>query len=150
MSKIEIRCRRDKNGCWICISHIWKNKKGYPRIERNGKSTTMSRYMYEKYKSKIPDGLMIRHTCDNPNCINPSHLITGTNQDNMDDMKKRNKDRKIGEKHPFSKLKEKQVKEILKSEDGPRHLGREYGVAHTTIIRIKQRKHWRNVEVDAL
>ena len=53
-----IRYEEDKHGCWICISHIWKNKEGYPRIERDGKTTTMSRYMYEKYKRKIPNGLL--------------------------------------------------------------------------------------------
>lgn len=28
---------------------------------------------------------MVRHTCDVPKCINPDHLILGTQKDNMQD-----------------------------------------------------------------
>lgn len=34
-------------------------------------------------------GLVVMHLCDNPRCIEPSHLKLGTHQDNMDDAKKK-------------------------------------------------------------
>jgi len=34
----------------------------------------------------IPDGHVVRHRCDNPPCINPEHLITGTQGQNIQDM----------------------------------------------------------------
>ena len=37
----------------------------------------------------IPKGQVIRHICDNKVCCNPHHLELGTHQENMDDMKKR-------------------------------------------------------------
>ena len=62
-----------KNGeCWECVSHHTNNS-GHCQFERNGKSILVHRYVYEHTKGKIPDGLLVRHTCDNPKCINPDH-----------------------------------------------------------------------------
>lgn len=47
------------------------------------------RASYELHKGPIPDGLLIRHTCDTPPCVNPDHLLVGTPADNARDMKER-------------------------------------------------------------
>lgn len=47
------------------------------------------RAMYECFVGAIPDGMQIRHKCDNPPCVNPEHLIPGTAADNSRDMVKR-------------------------------------------------------------
>lgn len=145
MSKRRTIKYRDVEGCWVCTSHIWKNKKGYLRIERDGLTTTMSRYMYTKYVGDIPKGKIIRHTCDNPTCINPSHLLVGTYQDNSQDCISRNRICK-GESSPFSKLNRGNIRYILDSQKGARELGRLFKVAHTTIIRIRQNKKWKHIE----
>lgn len=38
---------------------------------------------------EVPSGLLVRHTCDNPPCCNPAHLITGTQAQNTADMMER-------------------------------------------------------------
>ena len=72
------------NGCWEwvgCIG-VW----GYGQISFMGKSKSAHRISWELYKGEIPKGKLILHKCDNPACVNPSHLFIGTWGDNMKDM----------------------------------------------------------------
>ena len=132
--------------CHVCVSH--SGVRGYPHFMREGKLQYVSRYVYEKYKGKIPKGLSVLHLCDNPGCINPAHLYTGTQQDNINDMVERGRARSPkGEKHGQAKLIEQQVKEIRKNKnDSLIDLGKKYGVCYQTIWYIKNFKTWRYLE----
>lgn len=89
----------NSNGCWICTSHK-RDRCGYPVIVRNRKHWRGHRYSYTINKGNIPEGLVVRHTCDNPNCINPNHLILGTQKDNVDDIFDRERRNMKEEKNP--------------------------------------------------
>jgi hypothetical protein len=84
----------NENGCFICTSHkLFRGNQQfpYPRIKIKGKRINLSRFIYEASYGPIPEGLMIRHKCDNPLCINPVHLEPGTPADNTRDMFERNR-----------------------------------------------------------
>ena len=89
----------NSNGCWICTSHT-KDQSGYPQVRRNGKIWRGHRYSYTIHKGDIPEGQVVRHTCDNPNCINPDHLILGTQRDNVNDIFDRERRNMREEKNP--------------------------------------------------
>ena len=60
-------------GCWE-----WQGAEsyGYGVIMRNRERLRVHRVAYELWCEHIPKGMVIRHKCDNPCCVNPSHLET--------------------------------------------------------------------------
>lgn len=71
------------NGCWLWTSA--KNPQGYGSFWKSGTHRLAHRVAYGALKGPIPDGSDVRHDCDNPPCVNPDHLRTGTRSDNMRD-----------------------------------------------------------------
>ncbi len=62
----------------------------------------------------ILDGLVARHSCDNPPCCNQAHLIEGTQADNVRDREERGRGhRKYGEDAPRAVLTEELVIRIM-------------------------------------
>jgi hypothetical protein len=58
----------------------------------NGKIDGAHRASYRLYLGEIPDGMFVMHSCDNPVCVNPSHLSLGTPMDNTRDMIRKGRD----------------------------------------------------------
>lgn len=85
----------------------------------------------------------IRHTCDNPPCCNPKHLILGTHIENMADC--RAKDRHVrGERTRRNKLTEADVLAIRDGwtpEKAP-DLAQKYGVKPLTILNAALGRTW--------
>ncbi|MBA2684067.1 MAG: HNH endonuclease [Gemmatimonadaceae bacterium] len=88
--------------------------------------------------------LVARHTCDNRDCCNPSHILDGSYADNSRDMRERDRSAK-GEKHSQSKLTERDVQDIrmLAGLATPRVLADAFGVNINTIYDLKNRRSWK-------
>lgn len=134
-------------GCWIWQKKI--NPKGYGYIKFKGRSMQTHRLALEaKLNRKIKDGLYALHDCDNPSCCNPEHLYEGTQFNNMQDAKNRERLKPCrGSTNGQSKLTEKEVVEI-RGKAGQKtfsELSRNYGVSVNTISGIVKRKSWRSL-----
>ncbi len=83
---------------------------GYGILRRKGKLFRAHRVAWAEQNGPIPDGLILRHTCDNPPCVNVEHLLLGTRVDNGHDARERNRMPR-GENHHSARLTEAQVVE---------------------------------------
>lgn len=145
-----IQFKIDENGCFNCTSHS-SCRGGYKRIHvSKEKHILVHRFVYEQCFGEIPDGLIVRHKCDNPECINPEHLTLGTYKDNMRDKYERNRANNIhGEEIKQAKLKEDDVKEIrflLSKGVKQIDIARKYNVSDSSIFRIKAGISWVRVK----
>lgn len=121
---------------------------GYGIVSIDGTSYRAHRVAYEiATGEKIPPGVMVRHSCDNPPCIEPSHLLLGSGLDNVRDREERGRgDDRNGERCPTAKLtwdKVRQIRALLA--DGRTHqsIADEYGVGRECITCIARGVTWR-------
>lgn len=147
-AKKNIKYEINENGCHICTSH-YRDKDGYPKIMVRSKLVSISRYLYELHYGKIPKGMVIRHKCDNPNCINIDHLEIGTSYDNNHDTIERNRTNFVnGEKHYLSKLNNEKVIFILKNTSlSNTELAKMFNVGRKTIEAVRKRKTWKHIKI---
>lgn len=119
--------------CRECTSHKG-DASGYPRHNVNGVNTKICRTVYEQYYGRIAEGLVVRHKCDNPKCINPNHLELGTRKDNAHDRDTRGRNKSFLTKEIVLKI---------RADARPyKYITQEYGVAPSTISNIKKGFRW--------
>ena len=136
----------DKSGeCWIWTGA--KNPKGYGQAWAwpLQKMWGAHRVSYALEIGPIPKGLLVRHKCDVRLCVRPSHLLVGTQLENMADAVERNRVAR-GERQAHSLLTEKEVVEIrakyVPQKYTQQKLADEYGVARVTISDITRGATW--------
>ena len=78
----------------MCWNWTGSTAKGYGQIWVGNTNLRSHRLAYEIAHGPIPDGLLVRHKCDNPLCCNPAHLEVGTDADNAMDRVVRGRSRK--------------------------------------------------------
>ena len=138
------------NGC-IEFSGGKRKGSGYGYTQFLGKQVLAHRLAYalnEMVPMSALDGLVIRHKCDNPSCVNAEHLEPGTTQDNTNDKVARGR-HLYGSLVGNSKLTECQVAEIRSAyipyskHANQYQLAARFGVSQPEISLILSRKNWK-------
>ena len=162
-SKID---RRSADACWpwTCgLSH------GYGALRiGHGRKVPAAGAVFALINGSVPAGKLVRHSCDNPPCCNPAHLLLGDDKDNADDRTARGRDepnrargdrsgsrlhpetRPRGERAAKAKLTEADVREIRRRSEageGLRALGRAFGVSGNAIRDVCLGKSWAHVRL---
>ena len=136
----------DENLCWNWNGT--KDKGNYGVLYHNKKALKAHRISYEIYYSEPLNELHCLHKCDNPSCVNPNHLFSGTNSDNVRDKIEKGRcftGNQKGSKNGFSKLIEKEVIEIRNLYHigiSKNELSKRYNVHRSNIHYIVTNKTW--------
>lgn len=78
--------RVDERGCWLPLEG-YREKHGYRMFKILHRRIRAHRVAWMASRHcAIPEGMVVRHSCDQPECINPGHLLLGTRADNTADM----------------------------------------------------------------
>lgn len=137
-----------------CIDHGNRgDRDGYTRSRFEGSTVPAHRAVYCQHHGVSLGsirGLVVRHACDNPRCVNPEHLLLGTHGDNM-------KDLSVRRRHALLVLTEEQVHEIRrvcvpgrrggKQPENPNSyaaLGARFGVDKATIRNVYLRRSFKH------
>ena len=104
------------------------------------------RLLAAKLGRKLAKGEVARHTCDNPGCVNPDHIIAGTQLDNIRDREERNRTAR-GERIPWARLTDGQAENIaaLNGVISAQELANVYGVSRKTVHDIWAGRRWNSV-----
>ena len=131
--------------CWEWTGGL--NFEGRGRIMFRERREYAHRVAFALANPSIFDpSLRVLHTCDNPRCVRPSHLFQGTQADNVHDMHRKGRDRKVrGEKQWCAKFTENQVRAIRANPNPMKQIARDYNVSDTAIRNIKLRKTWKHI-----
>lgn len=136
--------------CWLWTAATVG--KGYGYFGVGGGNALAHRVSYEiAFGVGTTQKLLVCHTCDTPNCVNPKHLFLGTHADNVKDMwnKGRQPDveltRRPGATNGRAKLNLRlasDIRGLRVSGWSVRDLSVKYGVGKSTIRRVISGESW--------
>lgn len=140
--------RRGPDECWEWT--CGRDDDGYGEISVGGSSKHRRAHVvaWELANDRlVPAGYCVMHVCDNPPCVNPGHLLLGTNLDNLADRDRKGRQQR-GEQHARARLTEADVRNIRrawKRGESLTALGVEYGTTPQNIYSIVHRKSWTHI-----
>ena len=148
--------------CWLWTGAL--DQDGYGRIGIGGsKCLTLRahRCSFELHGGVLPEGHVAMHKCDNPTCVNPSHIQPGTIEENNKDAKTKSRTAsgakhwmsktpeliKRGSNHHNSQLTDDDVRAIRASSEPGWVLAARYGLKNRNSPNlIRSGRSWKHVK----
>ena len=111
----------------------YKIPSGYGLLKVDRKTRLAHRVAYREFVGctwEDMHGLVVMHTCDNPSCVNPEHLVLGTQKQNHLDMV--SKGRQQGQRKPIG-LDDFHILSIWEGGKSKAEIARELGCSRAAI-----------------
>jgi predicted XRE-type DNA-binding protein len=146
-SRILKKVKRSESGCLEWTGTRTTGWGGYGYIRINKKMFLAHRVSYSIHTGEIPNKILVCHRCDNPICIEPSHLFLGTDQENIDDMMSKGRQKSTARtSNGRAKLSEEDVIEIRRlyatGNFTHRQIAKEFGMSKSQISNVIRKDQW--------
>lgn len=132
----------DVESCWL-----WKQdapvagRDNRPTFTFNNRRMLAYRVTYELMMGcELSSETILRHRCDNKMCCNPHHMDEGSHQENMNDMKER-------ERHGLPHNTVRAIKKLLQGSDSHDEIAHKFGVSRQTITAINTGRVYQHVKL---
>jgi hypothetical protein len=135
----------DSSGdCWLWLGSKINGRYGKFSVRR--REFTAHRVSYRLANGSIPDGMHILHRCDNPACVNPSHLFAGTNQDNIADRVAKGRSNRQPKKVYTTIEQVKEIRTRHASGEKSGQIAKSMSIPPNRVYSIVSRRVWKDVE----
>jgi hypothetical protein len=131
--------KKEENGCWIWQGTIANN--GYGKFGFCPCGLALAhRIAFIHSGNELLPGKFVLHRCDTPACVNPEHLFSGTQKDNMLDCAKKNRSRSGNETVTPEQVME--IRRLAAMGHKAPEIARRFGVTYHVVNAIIIRKTW--------
>jgi hypothetical protein len=129
--------------CWNWTGTKWRNGYGRFFVTRR-KAVKAHRFAWELHHGRpVPDGLVVCHSCDNKQCVNPDHLQAETQAFNVREAVDRKRWKpNFGIANGRTVLSREQAQEIRTSCETQMVLAKRFGISQTHVSRIIRGESW--------
>jgi hypothetical protein len=116
---------------------------GYGRVKQRGTTYYIHRLIYALKTGECPPVVM--HSCDNPPCFNPDHLVGGDHAKNRQDCvaKKRHAYRERNGRAKLTSGEIATIRALVTSGVSQLQIGQQFGVCKSQIGNIARGEQWR-------
>ena len=128
-------------GCWEWLGS--RDPDGYGRFSAMWRGTRKAkrahRFAWEVCVGALASTDILRHSCDNPACVNPEHMSKGAHADNVRDKCAKGRASCAGpgdNKPKLSYMAAECIRERHESGESTYSLAREYGVSRSSISAV--------------
>ena len=131
--------RSKAKACWPFRGYVASH--GYGQFTFGLERVRAHRFSWLVSRGEIPAGQNVCHRCDNPRCVNPSHLYLGTQAANMHDALRKGRKKAWGQQ----KLDAEQVLSIrAQTVQGvpQKDIAAAFGIARNTVSGIVNGRSW--------
>jgi hypothetical protein len=137
--------------CWVWTHSTFSGGYGQAFTGPGKRCSQAHRVSWEMHNGPIPPALHVLHKCDNPRCVNPSHLFLGTNQDNIADKVAKGRQPR-GEAHAHARYTEQQITDMhkMRHQLSPDKLAELFLTTPSRISRILRGARWSHLYVRPL
>lgn len=146
--------KTDRSGgpdaCWPFSGGDSRCRSGHRQVWHDGRMDQVHRAVWELEHGQIPDGMVVRHRCDNPSCVNPAHLELGSVADNNRDRDERGRHIPLpGMKNGNAKLTREEAVEIRRlageGRISQKRIAQMFGTSQGNVSLIHRGKAWSHV-----